>query len=289
MAGLHRNRCSPDNQTSQKMPNSETKITMLGTGSALVTRCFNTCFVLNAGEGDFLVDAGGGNGILAQFEKAGIDFHTLHHAFLTHGHTDHILGMIWVVRRIAQMVYADDYSGTFTVYGHDEAIEMLDAFCRMVIPSRFYRYIGDRLIFRTVADGEEWDAVGCHFTAFDIHSDKTKQYGFNAILPDGRKLVCLGDEPYNPVTERYVKHCDWLMSEAFCLYADRDVFKPYEKFHSTALDAGRDASKLDVKNLLLYHTEDRTLATRAATYSAEAKTHFTGRVVVPDDLEVVTL
>ena len=243
---------------------------MLGTGSALVTRCYNTCFVIDAGEGNFLVDAGGGNGILAQFEKAGIEFGSLHYAFLTHGHTDHILGMIWVVRRIAQLVYAGDYEGTFTVYGHDEAIEMLDTFCRMVIPSRFYKYIGNRILLSAVGDGEEWEAAGMRFTAFDIHSSKTKQYGFSAILPD-------------------VKHSDWLMSEAFCLYADREVFKPYEKYHSTALDAGRDASTLDARNLLLYHTEDRNLATRAASYAAEAGEHFKGRVVVPDDLEVVTL
>ena len=125
-----------------------------------MTRCYNTCFVIDAGEGNFLVDAGGGNGILAQFEKAGIEFGSLHYAFLTHGHTDHILGMIWVVRRIAQLVYAGDYEGTFTVYGHDEAIEMLDTFCRMVIPSRFYKYIGNRILLCAVGDGEEWEAAG---------------------------------------------------------------------------------------------------------------------------------
>ncbi len=262
---------------------------MLGTGSALVTKCYNTCFLLNAGSGDMLVDAGGGNGILAQFEKTGYDVHNLHYAFLTHGHTDHILGMIWVVRRIAQLVYADDYEGVFTLYGHDESIEMLDAFCRMVIPSRFYRYIGDRLVFKTVADGEEWDAIGCRFTAFDIGSDKTKQFGFRVDLPDGRVLACLGDEPYNRVAEKYVKGCDWLMSEAFCLYADREEFKPYEKFHSTALDAGRDAETVGAKNLLLYHTEDRTLDTKSVAYAKEAKVHFSGNVVVPNDLDVIVL
>lgn len=271
------------------MQNTQPTITMLGTGSALVTKCYNTCFLIDAGEGKFLVDAGGGNGILAQMEAVNVKFADLHYAFITHGHTDHILGMIWVVRSIAQLLYADSYEGTFTVYGHDEAIEMLDAFCRMVIPIRFYRFIGERIFLRVVADGEEWDAAGMHFTAMDIFSDKTKQFGFTAILPDGRKLACLGDEPYNEATERHVKHADWLMCEAFCLYADRDVFKPYEKFHSTALDAGRCAASLDVKNLLLYHTEDKHLATRAATYAAEAKQNFNGNVVVPDDLETITL
>ncbi len=42
---------------------------MLGTGNAMVTRCYNTCFVLSSGEEYFLVDAGGGNGIFKQLSK----------------------------------------------------------------------------------------------------------------------------------------------------------------------------------------------------------------------------
>ena len=42
------------------------ELTMLGTGSALVTECYNTCFVLQTDTTALLVDAGGGNGILRQ-------------------------------------------------------------------------------------------------------------------------------------------------------------------------------------------------------------------------------
>lgn len=79
------------------------------------------------------------------------------------------------------------------------------------------------------------------------------------------------------------------MSEAFCLYEDRERFQPYEKHHSTALDAARLAEQLHVRNLILYHTEDRTLETRKERYSAEAKLEFTGQVWVPDDLEKIPL
>ena len=44
-----------------------------------------------------------------------------------------------------------------------------------------------------------------------------------------------------------------------------------------------------MKNLLLYHTEDRYLATRRINYTAEAAQHFTGTIHVPDDLETLTL
>ena len=37
------------------------KLTMLGTGKAVVTECYNTCFVLSDGKKHFLVDGGGGS------------------------------------------------------------------------------------------------------------------------------------------------------------------------------------------------------------------------------------
>ena len=50
------------------------ELIMLGTGSAMVTKCYNTCFALRNNNEYFLVDAGGGNGILAQLEKAEINY-----------------------------------------------------------------------------------------------------------------------------------------------------------------------------------------------------------------------
>ena len=69
----------------------------------------------------------------------------------------------------------------------------------------------------------------------------------------------------------------------------RDTFKPYEKCHSTALDAGKLAEELGVKNLILYHTEEKTLATRKENYTREAAENFKGRIFVPDDLEMIEL
>lgn len=70
-----------------------TELTMLGTGNATVTRCYNTCFTIKTGKNILLVDAGGGNGILGQLEKAGIAISEIHDMFVTHAHTDHILGL----------------------------------------------------------------------------------------------------------------------------------------------------------------------------------------------------
>lgn len=55
------------------------RLTALGTGNAAVTRCYNTCFLLDLPQGYLLCDAGGGNGILSQLEKAGVDLAQIHH------------------------------------------------------------------------------------------------------------------------------------------------------------------------------------------------------------------
>ena len=77
------------------------RLTALGTGNAAVTRCYNTCFLLDLPQGYLLCDAGGGNGILSQLEKAGVDLAQIHHLILTHAHSDHLLGAVWVVRMVA--------------------------------------------------------------------------------------------------------------------------------------------------------------------------------------------
>ena len=72
------------------------RLTMLGTGKALVTNCYNTCFVLSEEERCILVDGGGGNGIQRQLLLAGFDWKKMRHIIVTHKHMDHLLGIFWV-------------------------------------------------------------------------------------------------------------------------------------------------------------------------------------------------
>lgn len=266
-----------------------TKIIMLGTGNAAVTKCYNTCFLLEHEGKKLLVDAGGGNGIMVQFEKLGISFSEIHEMFLTHGHTDHILGAIWVVRMVATQMGKGKYRGNFQIYANAKAAKMLTDFCEMTLAKKQRDFLNQRIFIRTVKNGESRELAGMRLTFFDIYSTKEEQFGFRAVLPDGTVLVCLGDEPYNERCRKYVEGADYLMSEAFCLYADRERFKPYEKHHSTALDAGRVAAALGAKNLVLYHTEDQTLSSRRKSYTSEAKLNFQGTIYVPDDLEEIVI
>ena len=104
-------------------------------------------------------------------------------------------------------------------------------------------------------------------------------------LGNGEKLTCCGDEPYNECEQKYVEGSTWLLHEAFCLYSQADLFSPYEKHHSTVKDACELAEQLKVKNLLLYHTEDKNIKNRKELYLAEGKKYYHGNLYVPNDLE----
>ena len=268
------------------------QITMLGTGNATVSQIYNTCFVLQTPSTLMLVDAGGGNGILAQLKKVNVQISDIHHLFVTHAHTDHVLGVIWVIRMVAQ---CKGYEGLLHVYGNDKVMKVIKTIIDMILAKKQLAKVAERVVFHQLEDGDCFEVGDMKLECFDIQSTKEKQFGFRVELPSsaesGKPLVlaCLGDEPYNEQNRRYIVGADWMMCEAFCLYADRDTFKPYEKCHSTALDAGKLAEELGVKNLILYHTEEKTLATRKENYTREAAGNFKGRIFVPDDLEVIEL
>ena len=286
------------------MDKTTTQITMLGTGNATVSQIYNTCFVLQTPSTLMLVDAGGGNGILAQLKKANVQISDIHHLFVTHAHTDHLLGVIWVIRMVAQ---CKGYEELLHVYGNDKVMKVIKTIIDMILAKKQLAKVAERVVFHQLEDGDCFEVGDMKLECFDIQSTKEKQFGFRAELPAVSEdsaasdnasednlakplvLACLGDEPYNEQNRRYIVGADWMMCEAFCLYADRDTFKPYEKCHSTALDAGKLAEELGVKNLILYHTEEKTLANRKENYTREAAKNFKGRIFVPDDLEVIEL
>ena len=168
-------------------------ITMLGTGNAMVTECYNTCFVLEDGDKHLLVDGGGGNTLLRQLKQAGFDWKDMREIFVTHKHVDHLMGIIWMIRMICQNMKQGQYEGDAWIYGHDEVISLLKDFAEKLYPAKQTCFIGDRLHLVVVNDGEERELMGHKVTFFDIQSTKAKQYGFCMDMGNGGKLTCCGD------------------------------------------------------------------------------------------------
>lgn len=266
------------------------KLTILGTGSAMVTKCYNSCFTISSNDNEhFLIDTGGGNTILSNLEKADIPINRVHNVFISHSHNDHITGIIWIIRAVAQQILNKNYERNLYIYCHEDIEKIVRTICNLLLQKKFTNYIDDRIIFKTIVSDSCFNIIGLETTFFDIRSDKHLQFGFTTKLNNGKTLTFLGDEPYNNSLFKYSNNVDYLLHEAFCLYSQRDIFKPYEKFHSTVKDACENATKLNVDTVILIHTEDKNLNNRKELYINEGKEFFKGNIIVPNDIEVIKL
>ncbi len=236
-----------------------------------------------------MVDGGGGSTILAQLKHAGFNWADMRHIFVTHKHVDHLLGIVWMIRMICQSIGHGGYKGEAFIYSHAEVLELLRDMAGKLLRKDDKRHIDGRLHLVELADGQTLDIIGHQMTFFDIGSTKARQFGFSMDLDDDKRLVCCGDEPLSEAGRPYARGAEWMLHEAFCLYSQADIYKPYEKHHSTVKDACEVAEELGVRNLLLYHTEDHNIARRKELYAAEGQACFTGTLWIPDDLESIEL
>ena len=265
------------------------QLTVLGTGFAVATKCYTTCFTISDGTEHFMIDTGGGSGVLTNLERLAISYNQVHHIFLSHCHTDHVMGAVWMIRMIGQSMQKGDYEGSLHLYCHKSIADGLLQMCRFMLSPRLLPLFGERILFHCLADGLAFEIGGRKTTFFDTRSHKAVQYGVKVELLNGKTITYLGDEPYNPDCAQYAEGVDYLMHEAMCPEAEEAVYHPHKIAHSTVKDAAEQAAQLGVPNLILHHTEDNTLSTRKERYTAEAKQYYGGSVYVPDDLEIIYL
>ncbi len=256
----------------------------------MVTEYYNTCFALRGRDASLFLTDGGGGGIMTQFKRAGLDWRDLKGMFVTHCHCDHLLGAVWVVRKVASMLLREERENGMNIYALPEVAESLRTICSLTLGPKENSILSGPLRIEAVRDGETRAVAGREFTFFDIHSVKAPQFGFSTRLEKGKRFVCLGDEPFDQRCAPYVQGADWLAGEAYCLDSMRDIFHPEKIHHSTVKEAAENAEHLGVKNLILWHTEDRaTFGRRKKLFSEEARQYYSGNVFVPEDLESMEL
>ena len=176
---------------------------MLGTGNALVTKCYNTCFIIENENDYFMVDAGGGNTVLNQLEKAKINWKDVKHIFVTHKHIDHLLGMIWMIRLICQNMAADKYEGEAYIYGHQEVIEMLETIARMLLQSKQTKF--QEIIFTIMMVFMMVYFMICYNIALNVGS-MTNQVFLDAFHKDEKYLLDHTSKKLHVINNCSLKH-----------------------------------------------------------------------------------
>lgn len=264
------------------------RLITLGNGHAHVTTCYNACFAIDDGEDVFLLDAGGGNGILGQLEKCEIPIFRVHSLFVSHSHTDHILGSIWLIRLVAAGMHDNSYQGNFTIYCHEELALIIRDISLRLIQVPYRDYINKRIRIRVVHDGECLTVGKRRVTFFDILSPGVRQYGCHIELKSRKSISYLGDEPLRDHELRYVNETDYLLHEALCGKDDIERLKPHEINHSSVRDACDSGIKCAARNLILIHCDDK-IFNRKEVMENEAAELVDIPVYVPDDLDIVDI
>ena len=60
----------------------------------------------------------------------------IHHLFITHAHTDHVLGVIWVVRKIATLMNQGKYEGKLHIYCHDKVKMVVETIANLTLKKK---------------------------------------------------------------------------------------------------------------------------------------------------------
>lgn len=264
------------------------KIIMLGVGNGGPLELYNTCFVIQNEMGNFLVDTGGSIEIIKRLNESNIDYKEIKNIFISHSHTDHILGIFWLFKKISRDVMHGNIAEKINLYCNDVVYEAIKGVAKYILPDKLMKAIYSIVDFHILNDGDKYDINGVTYTFFDIQAKGTKQYGFECILND-KKFAFLGDETLNPSLYERFRDYDYVMHEAFCLDSEENIFHAYEKNHSTTKSVSEVMNKLNVKNLILYHTEESHKDKRKELYTKEAQEYFNGRIIVPDDLETIEI
>lgn len=108
--------------------------------------------------------------------------------FLTHAHTDHVLGAVWVVRLVMQLMRQDKYNGVLHIWGHDKVLGVLRWICVHTLPQKLTKLLDDCVLLHEVRDGDTVSIESWQLKCFDIRQRKSNS-AFVSICVKARLLL----------------------------------------------------------------------------------------------------
>lgn len=268
---------------------------ILGCGSALpTTRHFASSQVVNVRDKLYMIDCG--EGAQLQFRKSRLKFSRLNHIFISHLHGDHCFGLLGLIStlnllgRTAQL-HIHSPKGL-----EDLLAPMLDFFCRQMTYKVLFHefetntpvivYEDRSLTVTTIPLRHRIPCCGfllaekqCpnHIIREMVDFYKVPVYELNKIkngldytTPEGevipnslltrpsalpRRYAYCSDTICTPGIIEQIRGVDLLFHEA--TFADADLPRARETYHTTATQAGEIAKAAEVKKLLIGHFSAR--------------------------------
>ncbi len=293
----------------------------LGTSAARPTVERNVASIALRREGEaFLFDCG--EGTQRQMMRYGVTF-SIDDVFFTHFHTDHVLGIVGLLR-------------TMSLQGRSDVIRLWGPRGAPKVLGRAVAFGNERLAFETeireLASGDTIPRNGYELRVFELEHRGPASIGFALVeherlgrfnpelarelgIPEGplwgrihkgetiqlddgrviepamlvgesrpgRKLVIAGDTRPCASTILAAQGADLLVHEA--TFGDEEAARALETGHSTAREAAQVAKMAGVRRLMLTHVSAR-YARDAGELESEARSVFTETTIAKDGMEV---
>ncbi len=240
------------------------RVTLLGTGAPppRLDR-FGPCTLVEVGGRKFIFDAG--RGAMQRLHQLGIPFNAIDAMFLTHHHSDHVVGFpdLWLTGWIGRPW--GRRARPLPVYGPEGTRQMMEhlplAFhVDIRVRQKNYEPEGVELDAHEIRQGMVFDRHGVKISAFDVDhgGEELPAYGYR-IDYQGRSAVLSGDTTFNENLIYHAQGADLLVHEVTALAGsaaeDPQQLKRIGANHTTPEQAGevfaRVRPKLAVYNHLL--------------------------------------
>jgi ribonuclease BN (tRNA processing enzyme) len=256
------------------------EVTFIGTGSALPPAGRgNASFVVRTETMMFLADAG--PSVWGDLWRAGVDPGTIDTIFLSHGHADHILGF----PQLALQAQFSPAPQPVKVLCTATVRKTVCDITQLTFPEAEAAL--DRIIWIELPEGPLQQVeltAGIQLTSQLVYGPPYMPVlGIRLDFPRDVSLAFSADTRfYDFKFATLARNCDLLIHDAFISSVVQQRASPAEMvFHSTVSQAAQVAAYASAKRLALMH---RSLEkTHRQKLEDEAKEHYKGIVLVPDD------
>ncbi len=279
----------------RSVENDVLEVTLLGTGSPIyMAGRFSNSTLIRAGDEYLLIDCGRGAGI--RIHEAGLHPGNINKLFLTHLHSDHVVGIpdFYITGWFTTFARRQ---GPLRVWGPEGSAEMMKHLDRafvfdMEVRAPEMQVQPNANDSRDIGPGVVFDEVGIRVTAFEVdHRPVVPALGYK-IEFGGRTVVISGDTRLTDAVVEHGANADVLIHEVICGNKDNspnpETFERIIAHHTTPQEAGTVFARAKPRLAVYSHL---TMITGATIEDVESQTRETydGPLLIGEDLTRITV